>query len=85
MLFEDGVAAYEFTDGMEFLLEGNPHVGSMPELFGGTALRNAKPSEFSLGGLSDHVGVAYAQGLDVIHLVDLESHNTNRATNSPGR
>ena len=69
MLFEDGVTAYEYTDGMEVLLEGNPQVVPMPERFEGTALRDAKPSKFSLGGLGNHIGIAFAQGLDVIHLV----------------
>ncbi len=71
MVFEDGVAAYEYTDGMEVFLEGNLRVVPMPERFENIGLQDAKSSKVSLGGLRKCIGVAFAWGLDVIHLVEV--------------
>ena len=71
MVFEDGVTAYEYTEGMEVFLERNPKVVPMPEQFKNSDLQDEKPSRFSFGNLQNYIGSAFAQGLDVIHLVEV--------------
>ena len=71
MVFEDGVTAYEYTDGMEFFLEQNPQVVPMAGQFKNIDLQDEKPSRFSIEKLQNYIGSAFAQGLDVIHLVEV--------------
>ena len=71
MVCEDGVTAYEYTDGMDVFLERNPRVVPMPERFENIDLQDRNPFRFSFEKLQNYIGIAFAQGLDVMHLVEV--------------
>lgn len=71
MVCEDGVTAYEYTDGMDVFLERNPRVVPIPERFENIDLQDRNPFRFSFEKLQNYIGIAFAQGLDVMHLVEV--------------
>jgi hypothetical protein len=80
MVCEDGVTAYEYTDGMDVFLERNPRVVPMPERFENIDLQDKKSFRFSFEKLQNYIGIAFAQGLDVMHLVEVKGFEPSTST-----
>ena len=64
MVREDGVKAYDYTDGMDVFLERNSRVVPTPERFENIDLQDKKPFRFSFEKLQNYIGIALTQGLD---------------------